>query len=206
MIVLYQDEHIMVVNKPSGLLSVPGRALEHRDSVMARIQDDYPTAESVHRLDMATSGVLIVALTKAAERELKRQFREREPKKSYIACVWGHLALDEGLVDLPLICDWPNRPKQKVCAETGKAAQTQYQVLARYADGTTRVLLMPITGRSHQLRVHMLALGHPILGDGFYAHPEAKASAPRLLLHAQELAITHPAFGSVMHFRCEPDF
>lgn len=196
----------MVVNKASGLLSVPGRAPENKDSVMTRIQADFPTAESVHRLDMATSGVIVVALTKAAERELKRQFREREPKKSYIARVWGHLAQDEGLIDLPLICDWPNRPKQKVCYETGKSSQTQYQVLSRDADGSTRVKLSPITGRSHQLRVHMLAIGHPILGDGFYAHPEAKAMASRLQLHAQELCITHPEFGTVMHFKCEPEF
>lgn len=204
--VLYQDQHLIVVNKPSGLLSVPGRALEHRDSIMTRIQADFPAAESVHRLDMATSGVIAVALNKAAERELKRQFREREPKKTYIARVWGWMAHDEGVIDLPLICDWPNRPKQKVCFEEGKPAQTAYQVLARDSDGTTRVKLMPITGRSHQLRVHLLAQGHPILGDGFYAHPEAKAMAPRLLLHAQELCITHPAFGTPMHFRCEPDF
>ncbi|EPE4146991.1 bifunctional tRNA pseudouridine(32) synthase/23S rRNA pseudouridine(746) synthase RluA [Yersinia enterocolitica] len=206
MIVLYQDQHIMVVNKASGLLSVPGRAPENKDSVMTRIQADFPTAESVHRLDMATSGVIVVALTKAAERELKRQFREREPKKSYIARVWGHLAQDEGLIDLPLICDWPNRPKQKVCYETGKPSQTLYQVLSRDADVSTRVKLSPITGRSHQLRVHMLAIGHPILGDGFYAHPEAKAMASRLQLHAQELCITHPEFGTVMHFKCEPEF
>ncbi|MGM3191438.1 bifunctional tRNA pseudouridine(32) synthase/23S rRNA pseudouridine(746) synthase RluA [Dickeya dadantii subsp. dieffenbachiae] len=204
--ILYQDQHIMVVNKPSGLLSVPGRAEEHKDSIMTRIQADFPAAESVHRLDMATSGVMVVALTKAAERELKRQFREREPKKSYLARVWGHLEQDDGLVDLPLICDWPNRPKQKVCFEQGKPAQTGYAVLSRDSDGTTRVKLMPITGRSHQLRVHMLALGHPILGDGFYAHPQAKAMAPRLLLHAQELAIVHPAFNTPMHFRCEADF
>lgn len=204
--VLYQDDHIIVVNKPSGLLSVPGKAPEHHDSIMARVQRDFPGAESVHRLDMATSGVMAVALTKAAERELKRQFREREPKKSYLARVWGHLEKDEGLVDLPLICDWPNRPKQKVCFETGKSAQTEYRVLSRDADGTTRVLLMPITGRSHQLRVHMLALGHPILGDKFYAHPEAKAMAPRLLLHARELWITHPKFGGPMHFTCEAEF
>lgn len=196
----------MVVNKASGLLSVPGRAPENKDSVMTRIQADFPTAESVHRLDMATSGVIVVALTKAAERELKRQFREREPKKSYIARVWGHLAQDEGLIDLPLICDWPNRPKQKVCYETGKPSQTLYQVLSRDADGSTRVKLSPITGRSHQLRVHMLAIGHPILGDGFYAHPEAKTMASRLQLHAQELCITHPEFGTVMHFKCEPEF
>ena len=206
MIVLYQDKHIMVVNKPSGLLSVPGRAPENKDSVMTRVQNDFPTAESVHRLDMATSGVIVVALTKAAERELKRQFREREPKKTYIARVWGHLAQDEGLIDLPLICDWPNRPKQKVCYETGKSAQTEYQVISRDDDGSTRVKLSPITGRSHQLRVHMLAMGHPILGDGFYAHPEAKAMASRLQLHAQQLCITHPEFGTPMHLKCEAAF
>lgn len=206
MIVLYQDEHIMVVNKPSGLLSVPGRLPENRDSVMTRVQQQFPMAQSVHRLDMATSGVIIVALTKAAERELKRQFREREPEKHYIARVWGHIVEDEGMIDLPLICDWPNRPKQKVCFETGKSAQTEYKVLQRDADNSTRVMLTPITGRSHQLRVHMLALEHPILGDRFYAHDQAKAMAPRLQLHAQELCISHPQFGTPMHFRCEPDF
>ncbi|WP_145576906.1 bifunctional tRNA pseudouridine(32) synthase/23S rRNA pseudouridine(746) synthase RluA [Yersinia alsatica] len=204
--ILYQDEHIMVVNKPSGLLSVPGRAPENKDSVMTRVQADFPHAESVHRLDMATSGVIVVALTKAAERELKRQFREREPKKSYVARVWGHLTQDEGLIDLPLICDWPNRPKQKVCYETGKSSQTEYLVLSRDTDGSTRVKLSPITGRSHQLRVHMLAIGHPILGDRFYAHPEAKAMASRLQLHAQELCITHPEFGTAMHFKCDAPF
>ncbi|CDG23011.1 Ribosomal large subunit pseudouridine synthase A [Xenorhabdus poinarii G6] len=203
--VLYQDEHIMVVNKPSGLLSVPGKAEEHKDSIMTRIQAEYPTAESVHRLDMATSGIMAVALTKAAERELKRQFREREPKKVYIARVWGKMAQEKGLVDLPLICDWPNRPKQKVCFETGKSAQTEYQVL-EYEAQSTRVRLSPITGRSHQLRVHMLALGHPILGDRFYAHEQARESAPRLQLHAQALFITHPAYGTPMHFECEAEF
>ena len=197
LVILYQDEHIMVVNKPSGLLSVPGRLEEHKDSVMTRIQRDFPQAESVHRLDMATSGVIVVALTKAAE---------REPKKQYVARVWGHLEKEDGLVDLPLICDWPNRPKQKVCFETGKAAQTEYEVLERGQDNTTRVLLKPITGRSHQLRVHMQALGHPILGDKFYATQQALAMAPRLLLHAQTLTITHPAYGNSMTFRAPVDF
>ena len=204
--ILYQDSHIMVVNKPSGLLSVPGRLPEHQDSVMLRILRDYPGAQSVHRLDMATSGIIVVALTKAAERELKRQFREREPKKTYIARIWGHPEKDEGLVDLPLICDWPNRPKQKVCFETGKAAQTEWRILEYCDDLSCRVELKPITGRSHQLRVHMLALGHPILGDGFYAHPEAKALAERLLLHAESLTITHPHYGTPMTFRQPADF
>lgn len=204
--ILYQDEHIMVVNKPSGLLSVSGRLEEHKDSVMTRIQRDFPQAESVHRLDMATSGVIVVALTKAAERELKRQFREREPAKQYVARVWGHPAAEQGMIDLPLICDWPNRPKQMVSVELGKPAQTEYQVLAYDADNSARVQLKPITGRSHQLRVHLLALGHPILGDRFYAHPEALAMAPRLQLHAESLTITHPAFGNSMTFRQPADF
>ena len=206
LVILYQDEHIMVVNKPSGLLSVPGRLDEHKDSVMTRIQRDYPQAESVHRLDMATSGVIVVALTKAAERELKRQFREREPKKKYFARLWWHTARGEVLVDLAVICVWPNRPKQKVCYETGKSAQTEYEVVEFTADNTARVVLKPITGRSHQLRVHMLALGHPILGDRFYAPPEALALAPRLLLHAEMLTITHPEYGNSMTFKVPADF
>jgi tRNA pseudouridine32 synthase/23S rRNA pseudouridine746 synthase len=145
--------------------------------------------------------VIVVALNKAAERELKRQFREREPSKYYVARVWGHPAAEEGLIDLPLICDWPNRPKQMVCFENGKAAQTEYQVLEYEATNSARVKLKPITGRSHQLRVHLLALGHPILGDRFYAHDEALAMAPRLQLHAESLTITHPAFGNSMTFR-----
>ncbi|WP_261643732.1 bifunctional tRNA pseudouridine(32) synthase/23S rRNA pseudouridine(746) synthase RluA [Erwinia mallotivora] len=204
--ILYQDQHIIVVNKPSGLLSVPGRLAEHSDSVMSRIQRDFPAAESVHRLDMATSGVIVVALTKAAERELKRQFREREPQKTYVARVWGHPAQEKGLIDLPLICDWPNRPKQKVCFETGKAAQTEYQVLEYAADNSARLQLKPLTGRSHQLRVHLLALGHPILGDNFYAHEQARMMASRLQLHAEVLTITHPSFQSAMTFRQPADF
>ena len=194
LVILYQDEHIMVVNKPSGLLSVPGRLEEHKDSVMARVQRDFPQAESVHRLDMATSGVIVVALTKAAERELKRQFREREPKKQYVARVWGHPEKTEGLVDLPLICDWPNRPKQKVCYETGKAAQTEYEVLELAVDNTARVRLKPITGRSHQLRVHMAMLGAPIEGDDLYPQLRPRRDdtfeSPLQLL-AQGLALSH---------------
>lgn len=205
LVILYQDDHIMVVNKPSGLLSVPGRLEEHKDSVMTRIQRDYPQAESVHRLDMATSGVIVVALTKAAERELNASSASASRKSS----MWpasGASIPAEGLVDLPLICDWPNRPKQKVCYETGKPAQTEYEVVEYAADNTARVVLKPITGRSHQLRVHMLALGHPILGDRFYASPEARAMAPRLLLHAEMLTITHPAYGNSMTFKAPADF
>lgn len=204
--VLYEDAQIMVVNKPSGLLSVPGKDPAHRDSIMARIQQRHPQAESVHRLDMATSGVMVVALTKQAERELKRQFREREPQKRYVARVMGHPAADKGTIDLPLICDWPNRPRQKVCFDSGKAAQTHYTVLARDADGTARVQLTPVTGRSHQLRVHLLAIGHPILGDRLYGDDAVIAAAPRLQLHAEWLAITHPTRGIPMTFSALAEF
>ena len=200
--VLHEDKDIMVVDKPSGLLSVPGRDPAHRDSIFSRILDLHPNAQIVHRLDMATSGVIVVALRRNAERELKRQFRDRETHKIYYARVAGHVCPQGGSVDLPLICDWPNRPRQKVDHEIGKPSLTHYDVVS-YGKRSTLVKLTPITGRSHQLRVHMMALGHPILGDGFYADPLAKSLADRLLLHAAELTITHPYTGEPMTF-CAP--
>ena len=203
---VYCDDYIAVVNKPSGLLSVPGNQPQYYDSAMSRVKEKYGFCEPAHRLDMATSGILLVALSKAADRELKRQFREREPKKYYQALVWGHLEHDHGVVELPLICDWENRPRQKICFERGKRAVTFYDVLQRYPNNTTRVKLTPITGRSHQLRLHMLALGHPILGDKFYAHPQAKALSPRLCLHAESLQIQHPITGETMEFTAPVGF
>ncbi len=203
---VYRDDYIAVVNKPSGLLSVPGNQPQYYDSAMSRVKEKYGFCEPAHRLDMATSGILLFALSKAADRELKRQFREREPKKYYQALVWGHLEQDHGVVELPLICDWENRPRQKICFERGKRAVTFYDVLQRYPNNTTRVKLTPITGRSHQLRLHMLALGHPILGDKFYAHPQAKALSPRLCLHAESLQIQHPITGETMEFTAPVGF
>lgn len=203
---VYRDDYIAVVNKPSGLLSVPGNQPQYYDSAMSRVKEKYGFCEPAHRLDMATSGILLFALSKAADRELKRQFREREPKKYYQALVWGHLEHDHGVVELPLICDWENRPRQKICFERGKRAVTFYDVLQRYPNNTTRVKLTPITGRSHQLRLHMLALGHPILGDKFYAHPQAKALSPRLCLHAESLQIQHPISGETMVFTAPVGF
>ncbi len=204
--ILYRDAHILVVNKPSGLLSVPGRLEIHKDSVMTRITNDFPMAFSVHRLDMDTSGVMIVALTKNAERELKRQFREREPQKSYLARVWGHPDKTHGVINMPLICDWPNRPLQKICFEQGKPAQTLWRRLSCDGDNSARLRLTPVTGRSHQLRVHLLAIGHPILGDRFYAPPEAATLTSRLQLHAESLTITHPESGALMTFHQPADF
>lgn len=203
---VYCDDYIAVVNKPSGLLSVPGNQPQYYDSAMSRVKEKYGFCEPAHRLDMATRGILLFALSKAADRELKRQFREREPKKYYQALVWGHLEHDHGVVELPLICDWENRPRQKICFERGKRAVTFYDVLQRYPNNTTRVKLTPITGRSHQLRLHMLALGHPILGDKFYAHPQAKALSPRLCLHAESLQIQHPITGETMEFTAPVGF
>ena len=203
---VYRDDYIAVVNKPSGLLSVPGNQPQYYDSAMSRVKEKYGFCEPAHRLDMATSGILLFALSKAADRELKRQFREREPKKYYQALVWGHVEQDHGVVELPLICDWENRPRQKICFERGKRAVTFYDVLQRYPNNTTRVKLTPITGRSHQLRLHMLALGHPILGDKFYAHPQAKALSPRLCLHAESLQIQHPISGETIVFTAPVGF
>ena len=203
---VYRDDYIAVVNKPSGLLSVPGNQPQYYDSAMSRVKEKYGFCEPAHRLDMATSGILLFALSKAADRELKRQFREREPKKYYQALVWGHVEQDHGVVELPLICDWENRPRQKICFELGKRAVTFYDVLQRYPNNTTRVKLTPITGRSHQLRLHMLALGHPILGDKFYAHPQAKALSPRLCLHAESLQIQHPITVETMEFTAPVGF
>ena len=197
--VLYHDDDVIVVNKPSGLLSVPGKAPEHRDSLITRIQRVYPDARIVHRLDMATSGVMVVAQHKDSHRKLSRQFELRQTAKRYFARIAGVPAQSSGSVDLPLICDWPNRPKQKVDFDSGKPALTHYKVVQRDATEAL-VALIPITGRSHQLRVHMLELGHPILGDRLYGTPTVIASAPRLQLHAETLSFTHPTSGKRMQF------
>ncbi|WP_105902287.1 bifunctional tRNA pseudouridine(32) synthase/23S rRNA pseudouridine(746) synthase RluA [Vibrio gangliei] len=203
--IVYQDEHILVANKPAGLLSVPGRLAEHYDSIWSRLRESYPNIEVVHRLDMATSGLMLFALTKEAERHIKKQFQYRLTHKIYYARVWGSVEQDEGEIDLPLICDWPNRPRQKVCHQDGKPSLTRYQVVVREAQ-TTVVRLLPITGRSHQLRVHMQALGHPIVGDEFYATPEALTFSERLQLHSAELSFYHPSNNQLSTAFVECDF
>ena len=207
--IIYQDDDIVVLNKGSGLLTVPGRLPEHQDCLQNRVKRVLPSATIVHRLDMATSGILLMALNKAAHVNISRQFEQRLTQKSYIARVFGHIEQESGTIDLPLICDWPNRPKQKVDYEHGKASQTLYRVLNRKTDNgtdTTLVELTPITGRSHQLRVHMLALGHPILGDRLYAHHQALTTSPRLQLHAQMLVINHPKTNEKIEFMCPSPF
>lgn len=197
--VIYQDNDLVVLNKPSGLLTVPGRLEEHKDCLQNRVQRVLPTATIVHRLDMATSGVLLMALNKKAHVEISRQFEKRETKKSYLARVYGHPKANEGSVDDPLICDWPNRPKQKVDFENGKKSLTHYQLLKKEQDSSL-MKLTPVTGRSHQLRVHMLSIGHPILGDRLYAHDKALSMSNRLQLHAQLLEVAHPVTKEPLQF------
>jgi len=202
---LYRDEDIVVVNKPPFFLSVPGRHPENFDSVQSRIQADVPEAMAAHRLDLDTSGIMIVALHKEALKLVQKQFQERLVDKEYIAVVDGIVKQDTGEVQLPLRCDWPNRPKQMVCYEHGKNAHTKYEVIER-SEGSTRLRLIPITGRSHQLRVHTMEIGHPILGCDLYATPEALVRSDRLLLHARHLRFKHPISGEQMEFINEAEF
>ncbi len=196
--ILFQDNHLLLVNKPSGLLSVPGKHPANRDCLITRIQQDFPEARIVHRLDLDTSGIMVIALNAEVHRALNKIFAEREVKKEYEAIVFGKLPVESGEINLPLICDWPNRPKQKVCFEQGKKAHTNYIVIHSLEDKQTRLLLKPVTGRSHQLRVHLAAINHPILGCDFYAHEQALTIADRLLLHATRLTFTHPVTGDLI--------
>lgn len=205
--IVHQDEALIVLDKPSGLLSVPGRGPAHADSLASRVQAEFPDARIVHRLDMATSGLIVLARGAAMERALSIAFQKRQVEKLYVAVVAGQIAEDSGEIDLPLITDWPNRPRQKVDFELGKASLTGFEVLARdAARNTSRVALTPHTGRSHQLRVHLLAIGHPILGDDLYGDAASRTAAPRLLLHATRLALPHPLSGAQLTLESPPDF
>lgn len=194
--ILHEDHALVFVNKPAGLLSVPGKGAELADCLIERLRVAFPQVLLVHRLDRDTSGVMVFALTAHAQRHLGLQFERRQARKEYHALVAGRVGADAGQVDLPLVVDWPNRPLQKVCHETGRAALTDWKVLSR-ADDHTRMRLLPHTGRSHQLRVHMRELGHPILGDPLYAGCAARAHA-RLMLHALRLRLRHPEGGRAL--------
>ncbi|SFJ27337.1 RluA family pseudouridine synthase [Jannaschia pohangensis] len=194
--VIHRDDHLLVVDKPEGLLSVPGRGEHLADCLIARLAVDWPEVLLCHRLDRDTSGIMIFALTKEAQRNMGRMFEVKRVKKRYIARVWGEVAETSGTIDLPLIVDWENRPLQHVNHERGKPSVTDWQRVA-HEDGTTRMRLMPRTGRSHQLRVHMQSMGHPILGDPFYASGAAQ-DFPRMMLHAERLKFEHPVTGTVM--------
>lgn len=202
--ILHEDADMLAVVKPAGLLSVPGRGEELADCLITRLAAIFPNVLLVHRLDRDTSGVMVFGLTAHAQRTLSMEFETRRAKKTYIARLWGKLEPREGTVDLPLTVDWPNRPRQMVCHENGRPAVTDWRVVS-YGENETRVRLMPRTGRSHQLRVHMLSQGHVILGDPIYAEGNARAF-PRLMLHSEELRINHPESGRGMRFRSAAPF
>ena len=197
--IIHVDDDILVVDKQSGLLSVPGKDPSLWDCVEHRARQTYPTAGMCHRLDKDTSGVLVLALNKPAHGRIGSQFEHRKTTKSYVARVSGIITEDRGGIDLPLATDWENKPRQRVDFENGRHAKTEWEVMEREANAT-RVKLTPLTGRTHQLRVHMKALGHVILGDAFYAECDDLTAADRLQLHAAELGFTHPTRGEFMTF------
>lgn len=202
--VIHQDHEILIVDKPAGLLSVPGRGEHLADCLLSRVQLAFPEALLVHRLDRDTSGVMVFALTAAAQRNIAMQFETRSTRKIYIARVWGEVAEPSGVIDLPMTVDWPNRPLQKIDHENGKPAVTEWKRVKR-GGGESRMRLMPKTGRSHQLRLHMLSMGHPILGDPFYAPQEAQ-DYPRMMLHSESLRLNHPDSGIGMTFTARTPF
>lgn len=197
--ILHVDTALLMVNKPSGLLSVPGRAEAHKDCLITRLQLLYPEALLIHRLDMDTSGLMVFARSKDAQRHISKQFENRQVAKTYVARVTGKPAQNSGTVDLPLIVDWPNRPLQMVDHTRGKQAITRWQILSSDAHSTL-IELYPETGRSHQLRVHMKALGHPIIGDRFYAPDDIASQSPRLLLHAEKISLIQPDSNELLTF------
>jgi tRNA pseudouridine32 synthase/23S rRNA pseudouridine746 synthase len=215
---IYCDKSLLIANKPAGLLSVPGRGLSKMDSLATRVRNEFPDARSVHRLDMSTSGLLMFARGEDMLRQLSQLFRERRVKKYYIAMVAGRVESTIGEVDLPLVSDWPNRPRQKVDFTIGKPSLTRYRLLANMENpiqppihqgerdfDTSRIELEPVTGRTHQLRVHMAAIGHPILGDVLYGG-ESSSGAERLLLHARTLSFAHPLSEVPLTLVCEAPF
>ena len=193
--IVYEDRDLLLVDKPHHLLSVPGRHPLNYDSLIRRLQPRYPDVQAVHRLDLDTSGLMVVPKRRESLSELGRQFQRRQIEKEYTAIVWGEMEDDWGAIELPIATDWPNRPKQMICEERGKHALTRFEVLNR-GGNRSLVKLMPVTGRSHQLRIHRQSLGHPIIGCDMYAHPEALEASDRLLLHATRLKLCAPSTGN----------
>jgi tRNA pseudouridine32 synthase / 23S rRNA pseudouridine746 synthase len=191
--ILHHEKFFLIINKPAGLLSVPGRNPANYDSVLSRLILIYPQASIVHRLDFDTSGIMVIPLDKQSLSDISKQFQSRHVFKTYTALVAGMVAQEKGEIDLPIAADLENRPKYKICHKTGKQSLTEFSVINRsIADNCTRLLLHPVTGRSHQLRLHLQSIGHPILGDVFYADDESKQKSSRLLLHATEIKFMHP--------------
>lgn len=205
---VYADAALVVYDKPCGLLSVPGRGIDKADCLVTRARAEFPDALTVHRLDMDTSGLIVLARGAENQRRLSMAFAGRQVDKRYVAVVAGTgLAPRQGRIDLPLVCDWPRRPRQKIDCIEGKPSRTRFCVLdTDAARGVSRLELIPVTGRSHQLRVHLAAWGHPILGDPLYAPEAVRAAAPRLLLHAAVLTLAHPQTGKRMHLAAPVPF
>lgn len=207
---VHEDADLLVLQKPAGLLCVPGRGPDKQDCLSARAQQHWPGALIVHRLDQATSGLVLMARHIDAQRRLSHAFAERQVHKRYQAVVWGLLAAQEGAwneINLPIAADWERRPLRVIDAAHGKPSLTRWRLLGHHpANGTSRIELEPVTGRTHQLRVHMAAVGHPILGDALYAPAEVQTLAPRLLLHASHLAFAHPSTGDAVALEWAADF
>ena len=205
--ILYQDEHLLLINKPSKLLTLSGKHPLNKDSVHFRLVQDFPTAAMLHRLDFGTSGIMVVALNKQVNAHLTKQFQARTINKTYTAILHGHIANKSGEIDFPIAKDKPNFPLQKICHETGKVALTHYEVLERFDEPlTTRVKFTPVSGRTHQLRIHSCEIGHPVLGCDLYATDEAFFMAKRLMLHATTLEFDHPVTGERVHGYCPCPF
>ncbi len=211
--VVFDDDHLLVLNKPSGLLSVPGRGEDKQDCLITRAQAQWPEALTVHRLDMSTSGLMVIAKGPEMQRSLSQAFAQREVHITYEAIVAGELSNTETSnadawsdIHMPLLIDWPNRPKSKVDWEHGKPSHTQWRIKKSNLTNATRVELKPITGRTHQLRLHMMAIGHAIVGDALYASPDIQAQSTRLLLHARVLQLKHPVTAEWMAFESTVPF
>lgn len=205
--VLYEDEQLLVVSKPAKLLTVPGRHPANKDCLISRVQREWPNASVVHRLDYDTSGIVLLPLTKRALSELSKQFQARSISKQYQAVVTGLVEKAQGEINLPIAADPTNRPLYKICHDTGKPSLTYYQVQGRdQQTNHTRLLLTPVTGRSHQLRLHLQAIGHPIAGDPLYGKQDKNGNVGRLLLHACSISFRHPLTGEQMTQDDPPEF
>lgn len=199
--ILYQDDYFLIIHKPAFLLSVPGKHSVNKDSVITRLKPRFPGIEAVHRLDLDTSGIMVYPLQRFVLSEISKQFQNRRVNKAYEAIVWGIVEANQGFIELPIAVDWENRPKQQICYETGKPSKTEFVVLERQPEqNQTRLHLIPHTGRTHQLRIHNAEVGHPIIGCDMYAHEQALAASPRLLLHSKMIGFHHPKTGEYVEF------
>ena len=207
--IIFKDSQIIVINKPSGLLTIPGSRPEHKDSLLTRMKKKFIGTLLVHRLDMDTSGIIIFARTKTAQKELSKQFEKREVKKTYLARIWGVPKHSKGTIELPIISDINNKPKQMICYKNGKSSITKWELRNSFFQNNnvlSDLIVKPITGRSHQIRIHLSSIGFPILGDSLYAHLEAFSASSRLLLHSKSLEIAHPTSEKKLKFVSDENF